>query len=374
MSQPPFRASFATCAALTAALASQNTIIVNDGALQAAIDAAVPGDILLVRPALLGFQSLRIDKPLAIHCDVGFRCLSVFVEVSNIPAGSRLVLQGLDASGGSLSVTGCAGSVLLAGLTLASTRPVSVQDCADVAIEDSRLGAGLHAERSVVLVHGSTLHGVDSQAHFSSATTPAVRARDAEVGLSDCVLVGGSQTVSSTAEPSSSALLLESATARLAGTSSLAAGSGLWQGNVDAVAGTGALTHDDRIPLVPLHNGAPIGSGVAGTVLRIPVVSITRSAIGTTTTFTAQGEPGGLFGLALGIPGPRFTVPGIVGAGRIAHFTAMATGSFDGQGSFSFSFPVPDDPILRAWIFRWQAVATVGAQIVWSEPATEAHS
>jgi len=366
--------AFFAPAVAVAALAAQNTIIVNDGGVQAAIDAASPGDVLLVRPASVLFVALRIDKPLAIHFDAGFQMLGRSIDVTSVPAGTSLVLQGLRANGVTFTVTNCAGSVLLAGAEVHATTAVTVRNCDDFAVEDSLLACGVVAENSHVLVHGSTLEGFDSVPHYSVSTGPGLLARRSDVGISESRLDGGDQLTTSPFDPSSPALLLDAATVRIARQSTLVAGSGLWTGDVDAIAGTGTLSHDDRIVLLPLHNGAPIASGVAASVRRIPTMAIARSAIGTTTTFTAHGEPNGAMGLLLGFPGPAFTLPGILGAGRIARFTVVTTAAFDGQGRFGFSFAVPNDPVLRAFTFRWQAVATLGANLVWSEPTSEAHS
>ncbi|MEZ5963420.1 MAG: hypothetical protein R3F56_06190 [Planctomycetota bacterium] len=354
-------------------LAAQNTFLVDASGLQAAIDAAAPGDVLRVQSGSLGFSALRIDKPLAIHIDAGIVFFAVDTAISGIPAGTTLVLQGLDSRGGRLTVQDCAGPVVLAGCTLQISGGTVVRRCGDVAVEDSQLTGGLLVESSTLLLHGSTVRGLEPVPHLTVTTGPALDLRNSDVGICDCTLWGGTQTVSPLGDPSRPALELAASSARAAGTTSLVAGSGVWTQDVDAVSGNGSLVYDDRTTFVPLFNGAPIGAGVTGSALRLPTVAVTRSSIGSSATFTGRGEPNGVFGLLLGLPGPSFTLPGIDGAGRVRGFVVLLTAGFDGQGQFSFSYAVPNNPVLRASPFRWQAVATVGLRLVWSEPATEAH-
>ncbi|MBL8695067.1 MAG: hypothetical protein JNJ88_13315 [Planctomycetes bacterium] len=90
---------------------------VNFTSLQAAHDAAAPGDILLVKAGT--YPSLIISKGLTVTADTGALvnvstlAFGLGVVVSNIPLGQSVVLREIHVQNQAFSITNCSGSVWL---------------------------------------------------------------------------------------------------------------------------------------------------------------------------------------------------------------------------------------------------------------------
>lgn len=185
------RCSLLVAAGLTAApaLASAQTVHVvdDDGPadfadLDAAVDAAAPGDMVLVRDGTYTSFSLT-GKGIVIAADQGANVALRFTSfVSDVPAGQELVLSGLTSGTGTepsvLTLTGCEGEVWIqdcdftgVALHFLDEPCVRVTDCHAVVVTgssfrgfDSTLiqsdgGAGLRIEDSNVHVYDSTITG-----------------------------------------------------------------------------------------------------------------------------------------------------------------------------------------------------------------------
>lgn len=197
---------------LLAAPAAASVVVVNGDSfvLQAAIDAAADGDILLIKPGSGGaISGVAIDgKSLTLVVDQGVYTLGR-IEVRNLPASGVVMLHGFtlttfspaflfpSAESGSLEVHDCAGSVRVEdcgitappqgtgtfGIAPKAVNGVLVVGSSDVAITDCTITGGIGPFES-----GScTIPGYAP----SGPGGDGVRVRDGRVALLDVISIGG---------------------------------------------------------------------------------------------------------------------------------------------------------------------------------------
>lgn len=151
--------------------------------IQAAVDAAAAGDVILVRPGI--YSQFQVDKPLRILGD-GTGVVLILgagfgAQVRDIAAGQELVLSGMEVRStpshppqSVLTLENCAGTVVLQDLLLPdrSTFVVGLQieSCARVLLEESELFAGVPGGRGAILAQASELWLVDSEITGESFT------------------------------------------------------------------------------------------------------------------------------------------------------------------------------------------------------------
>ncbi len=205
--------------------------------LQAAVDAAQDGDVLLVRSGTYATFAIA-DRSVTVAADQGavVEILGA-VRIRNLSPGRTAVLSGLSARGSGLTepqrhglfLTSNAGSVRIQDCSFEGSGGVPawyragyagavVRDCADVALNATfllggaagggeidtpsipRSGAGLHVERSTVNVHAGACtggSGLDLGPHGTTAGWdggdggPGLVASDATVVASGSLLRGG---------------------------------------------------------------------------------------------------------------------------------------------------------------------------------------
>jgi len=185
--------------------------------LQAAVDAAASGDLLLVRSGDYG--GLLIDgKALSVVADTGADVSVAFTaplqrtEVRHLPAGANVLLQGLRLREIPMMPTfvpynagfvhDCAGTVWLDDCSVEFGAPaLQVQDCARVVVAGGSIlgtpsveggsGTGLRVEDSDVVVAGSTILGGDGRDAGWGAFMTFIGSSPGAPGVS----LGGSSTV-----------------------------------------------------------------------------------------------------------------------------------------------------------------------------------
>lgn len=366
---------FVSLSLVVASLPAQTTHTTTASNLQATVDFAKPGDVILVSGTYRTLISITIAKPLHIHA-VGTG-VEVFafsgIKISNIPRGSTMVLQGMTTA--RIEVTATQGHVLLAGIT--QSRNIGINDisrCAQVAIEDCVLYGGTTIDRSTVFVSRSKVVGLHASPYSPLSASPALDVRNSAVYVGDCTLQGGSSQ--STRNPSPfgapAGAIDGTSSLHLAGTSSCIAGRGvLYQ--TSAIEGTGDLTYDPSTVLTPFNQAPPVGASVRATQRHLPITMITRAAIGQLARAQLRGAAGDPFLLFVGWPGPGVPLGGIHGKLWLAAPVHLISGALDSGGGFEVSFVVPNVPALRARQFRWQGGTLHKGAAVWGHPATESH-
>src|SRR5882672_72200 len=168
--------------ALALPAVAQSTYIVDDNGpadftdFPAAIAAAIPGDVLVVRAG--AYSSISLSEGLTILCDDGVSAPAL--EVSNIPSDEIAVVSGLSAP--RVALAHCTGTVILQHLmslppnsTSGTSSPVfDVLSCDDVRVYRSTITAPYDS-------NGSSSTPGPAAVHISSSRVELVR----------CAIIGG---------------------------------------------------------------------------------------------------------------------------------------------------------------------------------------
>ena len=159
--------------------------------IQAAVDAALDGDVVLVSQGTYAFFSIT-GKSVTVAARSSGVNINGLVRVQEIPAQGRVSLIGLSVNGNgkqALRLANCTGSVRVYGGTYRGTNylPESLQlshgvyatDCNDVAFSKATLIGG----------HG--YFGDPTDNHDGGNGGPALLAINCRVALNECALTGG---------------------------------------------------------------------------------------------------------------------------------------------------------------------------------------
>lgn len=304
---------------LLAPLAAQTTRVVDalGGAgtfptLQAAVQAAAPGDVILVLPTGVYDFTLTTNKGVTIlgtgPTPVSFHGTLV---VSGLPANDRFAMRHFASAPapqtGSLAVSHSQGLTVLEDLVLYGLPGpqnlgvgLAVTDSPQVAIRDS-ICAGSFM--------GSTVFAATLSANnilFLGITSPGspsgflgLASYGSDVHLTNCYVSGQAGIELSSASGFPSAVTL-------AGTTATSTSSGA---SVILFAGS-ALRVDSAATVASIHHGGQVGPGVPpGTVTNVQVGRVTNVVSSQTAAATFDG-PAGAFGiLVLALPGPKVASP-----------------------------------------------------------------
>ncbi|MEZ5963328.1 MAG: hypothetical protein R3F56_05710 [Planctomycetota bacterium] len=196
-----------TLLATAAALSAQRTWIVDAAGgpgvdftdLPPAVAAAVDGDAIEVRRrGATAYQTAHVSKALRI-VGVGSAVplQGAPLTMHDVGVGKTCVVAGFDGPAGQVLITArnCAGTVVLRWLGgLASGVSLQIFDCAQVAIEESRLeGArseALFIARSTIVCTGCSVVGLDTLTPTASAAL-GIQAVDTYLTLNQTVVAGG---------------------------------------------------------------------------------------------------------------------------------------------------------------------------------------
>lgn len=405
------------------------TLVVGPGQaftdIQAAVDAAQPGDVILVEPGTYG--AFAVTKPLRI-LGAGSGVVRVVeptgegVHVEGIGAGDEVVISGMEVDTMPFVLFGdpfvlhakdCDGTVVFHDL-LVQNEPqapgLGVEGCARVLLLDSTLaGAG---------------------ASGSTVTLGAVQCTDSTLWIANSVLVGFHPAITGIQYPGSQGLeasgstvhawrselrggngsggkpafftppdgghgatLDNSALFLYGGPTALLAGGngtsgGLFGGN--GVGGHGVELSNGSFLLqqtdVPVVGGfdasgavqqAPLGvDGTSGLTLDptvYPTLDATavQGAIGGSFNLNTAGSAGGLAFLFTSVgTGPDVVVPGVGGIGLLDLTTlfALGTTTLDGTGFATQAVFVPANPAFIGVTLFFQSVEAVGLQVGVTNP------
>lgn len=271
--------------------------------IQPAIDTAVDGDRILVRPGV--YSSFRIDEEsLSVLGETGV-ALFGGLAVRNTASTQPVVLAGFAGLGPTpflgANIENCAGRVLLEQMNGSSWR---ITDSRDVRVNASQLGGATRVERSRVTFSSSRM----SAGPLNSLPEPALTVVDSEVMLARCNVSGQAPLLRN---PPSSAIRVQApsvVTLTDDGSGIVLAG----DGPLSAIVGDGTLIRDPRARVVG-SGGAP---GVAvGTerIEHVPTLQALGAPVGATVEVELAGIAGESWVLVIGLPGTPVRLPGLRG-------------------------------------------------------------
>ncbi|MEM7202648.1 MAG: hypothetical protein AAF628_20435 [Planctomycetota bacterium] len=296
------QASFALaalCVALAPCASAQTTWVVSSygGAqftqVQPAVDAAAPGDTILVQPGF--YSAVTIDKGVLVLASQArmTTLLGANITVRDVPAGQRAVVRGFitmlrSGPAAEIEVRDCAGSVHLDRLR--ATHVVDIRRSPHVSLRDVTTAVGeLHVEDSTVTATDCRFRGATV-----SMNQYGLFCRNSQVTAAGCQFRGGD---GNPFQPVPwEGVLLDGGLLVLAGTDSVvAAGTSPFAptlGTSAIEARSGTLTIDPGVTLLPT-NGAPAVRGAATTA--IAPVADTRTDVSDGILTGTLNAPGATF-------------------------------------------------------------------------------
>lgn len=348
------RLSLALCA--VPSVAAQSILVVDSNLgpgsqfteIQEAVDAAQPGDRILVRTG--SYSAFSVDKPLAIIGE-GTPWISAYpqvaIAISGIPAGSDLVVRNvLMRDIGGITVRNCAGRVLLDRVSRWPGGGVSVAvvDCAQVLLGNCTL-EDTAVTRSNVTIANSQIQG---------RRGPGLVVTDSDVTLGSVSLLGAESWFATPAV----GVRLSNGRLTITGdaTHYIGAGPGP-SGPVATFKGSGTVTADPEVEL-----GQPwVDDPRTITLVRpqVPALVARGAGLGGTGSVQLTAEPNDSYFLFVGSPGPAMSFPSLGGTSWLdpANASLYAAGALDETGVAQWTYPVPFAPEWVGYPVGWLAVA-----------------
>jgi hypothetical protein len=380
--------------------------------IQSAIDAAQPGDTILVEPGSYTGSAITVDKP--VHL-LGAGSSQVFVHrivVRGIPAGTQATIAGMGntllVGPPSLHLEDNDGTVVvhdvvsLGSLGGFEGRGIEVQGCARVLLSHVRLSnAALDPAEAALLVEDSdvTLVGCEVEGRHGGAPflglwfvpgVPAVRAVGSELTVVRSQIIGGNGSfgafvIGSMGDPHGGAgILAKSSVVRIVG------GPGtLLQGGYGTFSGSGCAGGASGLSLDPgshafVQQEAAILGGYSCGDPGNPVAPIQaepgavtwwtdplptldaaplQASLGAPVTLDVAGAPGAPVVLAATIGlGPDLELPGIFGTLVLDPVAAVPLGThvLDAIGAATAALAIPASPALLGAVPIVQALQRGG--------------
>lgn len=272
--------------------------------------AAVPdGAVLTVRAGLYAGPTIQ-GKGLTMLGEPGARLMAVVgvaLRIENLAASQHVVVRGfqlepiLNLGAVDLVCQNNLGGVVLDGLlpnlSIYSTRRLLANHCDRLQVRD------VHCNSTSELSHCNAVLS-QTVCAASSGAFPALRLTGGAVQI-----VGGSvQGAFGLGQPGGPGILMNGGDLRLLGTTQILGGLGV--GSVDgfAIDGLGTLRAD---PAVVLQGRAPrVGPGIAASTAPQAFSTVDDPSLGAPVTARLHGPHGQLGILAVGLPGPSYTLPG----------------------------------------------------------------
>ena len=334
--------------------------------LPAALDAAAPGDRILVRPG--GYSGGRVRKALQIVGGAGVELRST-LRIEAVPDGETFSLSGfhlkMPAQTHGIYIQCPRGAVLLRDVTGDSISPIRIRWTGYVGL--SGTFTNVFGESSTLCFSGASVQGV-------MPGNPAVSANAGTVVVSDSTLTG-SPSESSTnpiARGPGVGLNANSSTVRIAGTVRIAAGPQVG-GNTKVSPGLAA--DDSDVVYDPM--AVFVGTGRSGQRVRrgsilaapVPGLGTGGGAIGGPLRVTLSAPPATPFLLGMSRRPLRADTPFGLFVLDPADTTFLTGNATSSQGLFALSLAVPNDPRLRGLGLHFQA-ATLNSGFGLSLPAS----
>jgi hypothetical protein len=415
------RAGFVAFAFTFAPLAAAGTLTVGpagSGAqftqIQAAIDAALDDDVILVKPGT--YASIVVDKPLRILGDgtgtvrIQASGGAIPVQISGIATLEELVLSGMEAVSPDeipaqvILVQSCPGTVVLQDVVVPRTNIIGVlvESCGRVLVLDSRIDGGQRAvlaRNSELWISNSDITGVPYGLFLGSGTFPST---GVEL-VSSRLHLWRSRIQSSAAHPIDEA----GPTPGAAGIKAFASIIDLFGGPGTSVVGGPGATFDWATIPAPggagldlfqssrarIQDDAVVQGGLDGLgLVRAPAVRVDGTSsftldpkvfptlvssaqqvtLGSTVALTLTGNPGGYQVLFASLrTGPTTIYRRVDGFGMLdrPNMMRVATEVLPPSGTFTLTLRVPNMPALIGATFFLQAAEQVGNSYAIGNPA-----
>ncbi|HLQ36678.1 MAG TPA: hypothetical protein VK348_02665 [Planctomycetota bacterium] len=336
--------------------------------VQAAADAAQPGDVLRLRSNRGYLGPLTTDKPLLLLTDPGQTPTLGLANLHDLPAGTTFVLAGVAlgfpyGSTPSIRLSACQGQVVLRDLRSFFPFPgdpgfaIDASDCRsiDVLRLTTTNSRGLLALRSSVTLLDCWF-SIDNYEITPSYGHSMIDAGQSDLSLVDTVCIGGRGNILG-----GYAMRIVDGLVRIGGThaggSFLQAGPGGSRPAVTLL--RGAIVFD------PAATTIVLGIANAGEVRAepVPVTQSDEALAGlATATLTAPAGTPALLAFGLPLP-PTPTGFGDLRVDLVAGTCALAVGTTSSTGALSTSKQVPSDPNLLGAVFMAQGVAWTSAGV-----------
>jgi hypothetical protein len=337
--------------------------------IQAAVDAALPGDRIVVRAGnysgftVSGKGVWIVGQPGAQI--VGFGGQLETLTIYGVPAGQICAVS----------------SIALGGATVS---PLEVKESLGLVVLDKIVdgtgnsGARRFLNNRQVIVNGCILprvHAMNTNISLLDTTSvglaalfgfPGLDLTDSVAYVSRCNIDGASSVLPAPAIRLSNSLL------RLTGdnTTMLRAGSG--GAGRSAIEGSGALFLDDDVSLSPTGGKPAIGAGVAVTAQNIPSLAVNGAPIGGTVTIDLYSESGELFFILAGVPGGVIPLPVFKGDLWLNPIVLIPvlSGTLNGSARTMAQYTVPNSSVFIGVTTGFQAFTGNASALTVSNPAT----
>lgn len=365
--------------ALAAPVAAASTYVVDDdggpgvdfNSIGAAVAAAVPGDVVLVRPGW--YAPFTVTIGISVRADgspVTLGGPGPGAQIAGVPAGQRVVLSGFTVYD-SIVATNCSGRVLIEhvrGVGAVTTARVLVDHCVDARIAASQ-DVHVVAIASRVEITNSTLRGrrgVDGcfpgDGCDPSAGSPGGTALEASAGadvhlgattvrggaggdggyFSFCPGFNGGSGGHAILANSSNVLVTGTGVEFVSGGAGGLNGGGFCVPRGYAPAGSAAIVSGGTVVYSNVLGGLGASTGTFEIVPADPCLAASGSGVaGTAMTFTLHGEPGDTARLSLGRQMVVEDVPFVHEDRLVTPLRTYLLGTVPPSGSLTFAFHVP---------------------------------
>jgi hypothetical protein len=338
--------------------------------IQAAVQAATDGDVVLVLPTATYNWTLSLTKSLAILGNGPSRTLATgTLSITGLRPDQKVVVCNFAVDNQALpapcvTVNSPANvilsNVLLSVSTGSGTMPaLSLTDCAHVAIHGSSMTGrpAIETTRSALTATASTLSGVSANFWANYYASGALSATASSVTLTDCSAYGGSGDVNYYLA-AASAMQLSVSTALIMAGGQARSGGSLSSPMPIVVNSPSTVSIDSAVQLWPQG----IAGGVASVVERGRVAG-SLTGPGGSGSLQFAGPPGSAGALAVSFPGPELHDQYGVRWLDVPTISVLAVGALPLQGGV----PVPAG-VLRGTAITAQGILLHQGTLAWSPP------
>lgn len=345
--------------------------------VQAAVDAAAPGAVILVRPGI--YQPFEVrGKGVTIQNEERFRPWVVHrpssarspVRIADVPSGQTAALNGLTLleGPGVLEIRDCAGLVTVEELRAPAGGGLSILDSSRVVVRRSQIWRGLPAidiQRSRVTLEAVECAGIDVEGLTRIPASVALRILDADVTLVDCIVTSGTNLPaqnSLSADLPMIPIQVFDGSLELLGITRVAMApvSGAGSSAIEGAFSRGSLAIGPDVVLQP-SPGRPAYNGTATRLPARPALTVSYVGPGAGVRALLRGPVGAAYTIYLGVPGPAIVGGGVLGGFELVPqlTSSLASGVIPPSGPARDDrlLNVPNDPALagaslglQAWV------------------------